>query len=237
MRTAFRRAFYAFVALVLAAGPRLFAAGEAKGPLVKGVDELIEEYPLNVKLLFENEYVWVLEFHLRPGEMLPVHEAGNRAVYSLSDYRLLFLPSYEPSEERWRPGEARWYHYEPHEAKNVGKTDARFLVVARKPAPLGAAPVRDPQKQLLKLAPKGAKLLFENQDMRIIEVTLRPGEKQPLHQGLHRVVYSLTNYQIRMGGNEYQFHPGDVHFHGPGEHAVENTSPSRARYVVFELRK
>jgi hypothetical protein len=237
MKTAIRRGLYAFVALVLAAGPRLFAASEPKDPLVKGVEELVAEYPFNVKLLFENDYVWVLEFRLRPGEMLPVHETGNRAVYALSGYRLLFLHSYEPSEESWQPGAVRWYHYEPHEVRNVGKTDARFLVVTRKPVPLGEAPERDPQKDLLTLAPQGSRLLLENQHMRIMKVLLRPGEKQPLHQGLHRVVYSLADYQIRMGGNEYQFHTGDVHFHGPGEHAVENTSQSWAQYVVFELRK
>jgi hypothetical protein len=231
-----RLAFCAFVASVLAASPGLFGAG-AKDPIVKEVAELVAEYPQNVKLLFENEYVWVLRFHLRPGDMLPVHEAGNRAVYALSDYRLLFLPSYEPSMERMHPGEVQWRHYEPHEAKNVGTTDALFLVVARKPIPLAEVTSRDPKKDLLKLAPKSAKLLLENQHMRVTEVTVRPGEKQPLHQGLHRVVYSLTDYQIRMGGDEYQFQSGDVHFHGPGEHAVENTSGTMARYVVFELRK
>jgi quercetin dioxygenase-like cupin family protein len=204
---------------------------------VKEVPQMLAEYPSNVKLLFENEFVWALEYRLRPGEELPVHDLGNHAVYALSDYRLLSLHSYEPSAELWTMGEVHWYRCEPHEVKNIGNTVARYLAVARKPFPLGKAPRVHPQEGLTALSPESARKLFENPHMRIIEVALAPGEMQPAHQGLYRVVYSLANYQIRMAGNEYKFRPGDTHFHGPGEHAVENTGQTMARFVVFELHQ
>ena len=225
-------------ATLLVGGPQLSAVDQPRNdPIVKEVPQMLAEYPSNVKLLFENEFVWVLEYRLRPGEELPVHDLGNHAVYALSDYRLLSLHSYEPSAGQWTAGEVHWYRCEPHEVKNTGKTVARYLAVARKPVPLEEAPRIEPENDLLTLAPQGTRELLKNQHMRILEVTLAPGETQPVHQGLNRVVYSLASYQIRMAGSEHQFRPGDTHFHGPGEHAVENTGQTLARYVVFELRQ
>jgi hypothetical protein len=205
-------------------------------PIVKDVPQMLAMYPNNVKLLFENDYVWVLEYRLEPGDALPVHDLGNHAVYALSDYRLLALHSYEPSVEGWTTGKAAWYRCEPQEVTNIGNTPARYLAVARKPFPLDEAR-RIVHDDWTVRSPQPVQELIANPQMRIMEIVLAPGEIQPVHQGLHRVVYSLTNYQIRMAGSEYQFRPGDIHFHGPGEHAVENTGRTPARYLVFEMRK
>jgi quercetin dioxygenase-like cupin family protein len=234
----YRAGLGAVIAALLFGGPQLSAVDQPKtDPIVKDIQQMLAAYPSNIKLLFENEYVWVLEYRLRPGDALPVHDLGNHAVYALGDHRLLFLHNYEPSAGQWTAGEVHWYRCEPHEVKNVGKTVARYLAVARKPFPLGEAPRIEPETDLIALASQGAKELLKNPHMRILEVTVAPGETQPVHQGLYRVVYSLASYQIRMAGSEHQFRPGDTHFHGPGGHAVENTGQTWARYLVFELRQ
>jgi hypothetical protein len=238
MKYAYWAGLYVMIAALLMGSPQLIAADPlSSDPIVRDVPQMLAEYPDNIKLLFENEYVWVLEYRLEPGEALPVHDLGNHAVYTLSDYRMLFLRSYEPSAERWISGEAYWYRCEPQEVKNIGDALALYVAVARKPFPLGEAPRIAPEDDLTVSNPQGAKRLLENSHMRIIEVTLSPGETQPVHQGLYRVVYSLANYQIRMAGKERQFHSGDAHFHGPGEHAVQNTGQTWAKYIVFELHK
>lgn len=226
------------IAVLLIGGPYLTAVDQpSRDPIVKDVPQMLAEYPNNIKLLFENNFVWVVEYRLKPGEALPVHDLGNHAVYALSDYRLLSLRSYEPSAEQWTTGEAYWYRCEPQEVKNIGNTLVQYVAVARKPFPLSEAPRIDPQDDLTVLAPQCARKLLENPHMRITEVTLSPGEKQPVHQGLYRVVYSLANYQVRMAGSEHQFHSGDAHFYAPGEDAVENTGQTLAWYVVFELNQ
>lgn len=85
-----------------------------------------------------------------------------------------------------------------------------------------------------------AQRLFENNYVEVMQTRLAPGESLPPHEGGNRVIYSLTDYEIRFEqqGSEVQrsFSQGDVHFHEPGPHRVENIGDTPARFVVFERR-
>ncbi len=49
-----------------------------------------------------------------------------------------------------------------------------------------------------KLAPQNYKVLFENDQIRVIEYRLKPGEKEPMHSHLYGVfVYFLSDAKIR----------------------------------------
>lgn len=213
------------------------SAGFAKGPIVKGVDQLVQEYPYNVKALFENEHIWVLEFLVKPGQFLPMHAAGDRAVYSLSDYELLCVESYEPCQQMYWKGDIYWLPDEAHAVRNVGETDAHFLVVARKGSALGKAQPVEPGMDLPQIAPDNTRVLLENNAMRVAQVVLHPGEKLPVHMGLHRVNYALTGFQLMMGSGEETYEIGRVTFQEPSAHEVENAGTTVARYLVFELKK
>jgi quercetin dioxygenase-like cupin family protein len=83
-----------------------------------------------------------------------------------------------------------------------------------------------------------AQRLFENSYVEVMQARLAPGESLPPHEGGNRVIYSLTDYEIRFEqqGQEMQrsFSEGDVHFHEAGPHSVENVGDTTARFVVFE---
>lgn len=52
-------------------------------------------------------------------------------------------------------------------------------------------------KHVLKVAPKSAKVIFENDVVRVIEITMRKGQRIPLHSHNKGLSYSLNEGKIR----------------------------------------
>ena len=52
-------------------------------------------------------------------------------------------------------------------------------------------------KHILKVAPKAAKVIFENDAVRVIEITMRKGETVPMHSHNRGLSYSLNEGKIR----------------------------------------
>ena len=227
---------------LIACGP----ADQEAPPPAAGVDERTATAPATPlqqpRTLFENPSVRVLEFSLEPGEALPTHEGQRRVVYSLSNYQIRFTEGGTADETTWQEGDVHWHGADDHAVENIGTTTARFLVVARTDMGLtGETPAGDLQDAAA-MDPDHGELLLDNEYARVVRVTLAPGEAQPLHQGLPRLVYSLTPYTIRYteAGQdpiERSFQAGDAHWHEAGEHAVENTGATEARYVVIQFRR
>ena len=92
----------------------------------------------------------------------------------------------------------------------------------------------------------GTKLLFENERVRVWDITLAPGERLPFHR--HRTSYF---YRCEAGGRlrvrtpesdeaEYESPADEVHFHeiGPDDlvvHDLENVGETTVRFTTVEL--
>ncbi|MCC6859624.1 MAG: hypothetical protein IT158_13730 [Bryobacterales bacterium] len=213
-----------------------FSCGDSE-PVSSGpVSDIVKAAPDRAKLLLENEQLLVMQFTLASQAELPMHEGRDRVVYSLSDYKLQFIPQDgTPVVRDFRKGDAHWHSSGMHSVKNIGPIPAEFLVVARK-AP---NPTPGVTSNLAELAPASAKVVFENQDAKVLEVSLKPGEKQPVHNGAARLVYSLTPARVRFTAGkestEHEYAAGAVHYHAGGPHRVENLSKEPIRYVVIEV--
>lgn len=218
----------AFVAPVIAA---------PKNAAVLDMDALAAEYPANVRMLLENDHVWVYEITLEPGDRLAAHRTGDFFLYALTDANLLLIPNHEPEITRIQAGQAQWHPFEPHAVINRGTTAARYLVVARRASVIPPKPVEHGCPLDEVAAPGTAKTLLDNRDGRVTEVMLPAGAAQPEHCGLSRVIYSLNSYEIRMGETESAFGAGMAHFHEADNHFVENVGETMAHYVVFELKR
>lgn len=223
------RAFIAgLMILTFACGPR-----EAE---IAVVEDIVVAAPEHARLLLENDHVAVMRFTLPPQAELPMHEGRARVVYSLSDYKLQYRTEIDPPIVRdLRQGEAHWHSAGPHSVRNVGPITAEYVVVARK----SPNPTPGVTSNLAALVPDQARVIFENEYAKVIEVTMAPGAKQPMHNAASRVVYSLTPAMIRFitsaGSAANEYAEGDVHYHEGGEHQVENLSNETVRFVIFEL--
>jgi quercetin dioxygenase-like cupin family protein len=85
-------------------------------------------------------------------------------------------------------------------------------------------------KHILKVAPKAAKVVFENEAVRVIEVTMGKGQKIPMHSHNRGVSYSLNSGRIRSTTEDgkskvFNVKRGEVGWSGTDgaeTHAVEN---------------
>jgi beta-alanine degradation protein BauB len=92
----------------------------------------------------------------------------------------------------------------------------------------------------------GTRLLFENERIRVWDITLEPGQRLPFHR--HRTSYF---YRCESGGRlrvrtpegddaEYESSLDEVHFHkiGPDDlvvHDLENVGETTVRFTTVEL--
>lgn len=222
--------------LVFAAALFSLACGGGEEAEVAFVDDIVAAAPDNAKVLLENDSVSVVLFTLPPQGQLPEHEGLDRLVYSLSDYKLQFLRQVgEPEIKDFRKGDVHWHPAGRHAIRNVGPITAEYLVVSRK----GENPTPGVTSNLAELMPDKAKVIFENQEAKVIEVSLEPGDKQPVHVAASRVAYSLTPAKLKFTSGEQStetaYAAGEAHWHDGGEHEVECLSEEPVRYIVFEM--
>ncbi|MBD3385526.1 hypothetical protein GF407_11445 [candidate division KSB1 bacterium] len=205
-------------------------------------NDIVTEYPENAKVVFENDYVKAVEFMLEPGDKLPLHKGGKRVVYALSDYKVKWTEGDETSEKEWQKGDAHWHDAIEHAIENIGDTIASYMVVMRKDALLPETGEYDLSRDASQLDSEHSKIIFDNEHVRLIGVTLGSGESQPKHEGIYRLIYSLSDYKIEYTYNETntvesQMEKGYVHWHAPDRHSVKNIGDPPAHYLIFAFKK
>ena len=85
-------------------------------------------------------------------------------------------------------------------------------------------------KHILKVAPKSAKVIFENDVVRVIEITMRKGQRIPMHSHNKGFSYSLSEGKIRSTSEDgksrvFKVRKGEASWSdadGLQTHAVEN---------------
>jgi quercetin dioxygenase-like cupin family protein len=91
-----------------------------------------------------------------------------------------------------------------------------------------------------KLAPQNYKVLFENDQIRVIEYRLKPGEREPMHSHPFGVfVYFLSGAKIRTTfpdgkTSEDSKHTGETVWRDPVTHAGENIGDAEAHALLIE---
>jgi len=206
------------------------------------VQDITAAFPGKTSVLLDNEYIKAVVFTLEPGESLPLHKGGPRAVYALSDYTIQWTEHGNTEAREWKQGEAHWHDGLEHAVKNTGTTQARYLTVTRKETALPETGSYTYEHDAAAADTAHSRAVFENENVRIIHVRLEPGEEQPSHQGITRMVFSLSSYNILytsdvMDDAHHTFEKYAAHWHRADEHAVHNTGDTIADYVIFEFKK
>ncbi|MBN1480686.1 hypothetical protein JXA70_10470 [candidate division KSB1 bacterium] len=208
----------------------------------KAVADIVVAYPDNAKIVFENDYVKAVEFTLKPGDQLPLHQGGARVIYALSDYKIKWTEGGETIEKEWQRGDTHWHDAIDHAVENIGDTEAQYLVVTRTETPLPETGDFDVSRDASQVDSENATILFENDIFRIIDVKLDPGESQPKHEGIYRLIYSLNDYRAeynyyRLNTIEAEMEESLIHWHVPEEHSVKNVGETPAHYLIFAVKK
>ena len=89
--------------------------------------------PEYYKVLFENEQVRVLEYHLKAGEKEKAHSHSAGIVYSFGEGKLRStFPDGKSSEATAKAGEVHWRDPITHSLENIGSTELHALAVELK---------------------------------------------------------------------------------------------------------
>lgn len=97
-------------------------------------------------------------------------------------------------------------------------------------------------KHILAVAPKSAKVVFENDEVRIVEITLKKGQKMPMHTHNKGVGYALKKSKYRStdaGGKSavVKMKKGDASWsEAESTHSVENLGGT-SKMLSIELKK
>jgi hypothetical protein len=85
------------------------------------------------KLVFENQFVRVLETRVPPGKTEPWHQHGRRVVVYLSDFNTRSTErGGKPQEILRKSGLVRWSDPVVHQVENIGKTEGHVISVELK---------------------------------------------------------------------------------------------------------
>jgi quercetin dioxygenase-like cupin family protein len=85
-------------------------------------------------------------------------------------------------------------------------------------------------------------LKLENARVRVLEATLKPGDKEQLHSHPAYVIYVIEGGKVRTHGTdgsvvEADFKSGDVIYRDPVTHWAENIGKTTIRLELVELKK
>ena len=192
--------------------------------------------------IFENDYTEVTKFTLKPGEEQNEHEGKVRLIYSLSDYTLDWYEQGESiGEKSWKKGDVHVHKPGKHFGKNIGTNMAEWLVFARKTDELPESEIKNLANDVNAAAPNFAKQIFDDDQFRVTEVKLPVNESIPSHDGINRIIYSLSDYTLSYQSNksepyEKSFKSGEVHWHEAGKHSLKNIGNTEAQYLIVAFK-
>lgn len=192
----------------------------------------------------ENDQVKVISAYEKPYERTPLHEHKfNRVMIYEQAGRQEFLDmKKKPYTISFRAGEVKW-------SPAAGLHMAR--VITPNPVPIVEIEIKKPGNPSVftpgaldpvKVDPKHYKVEFENDQVRVLRVTIGPHESTPVHEhSVNRVVAYLTEQNFRVTSQdgkveEVKHNAGEVSWSGPATHKEENLSDKAFEAVVTELK-
>jgi quercetin dioxygenase-like cupin family protein len=87
----------------------------------------------------------------------------------------------------------------------------------------------------------GLTVRFENDRVRVLELRLKPGEREAMHTHPQYVLYALTDYRVKNTSADgtvrvFDRKRGDVFWGEPVTHGGENVGDTEVRAVIVELK-
>jgi len=93
----------------------------------------------------------------------------------------------------------------------------------------------------VKTSPQYYKVLLENDQVRVLEYRLKPGEREPMHSHPAGVVYVLNGARLRFSypdgrTEERAAATGETIWREPVTHTVENVGDTEAHAIAVDLK-
>jgi quercetin dioxygenase-like cupin family protein len=125
-----------------------------------------------------------------------------------------------------------------HAVENIGTTEFKAVMFELKKPGYTAAPAgKDP----VVAGPKNYRKLEENERVRVLEVTFKPGQKIGAHAHPDHVAYVLEGGKLKITAGkakpmEMELAAGQAVFLPAQVHSAQNTGKTQVRAIVVELK-
>jgi beta-alanine degradation protein BauB len=91
--------------------------------------DAVQVAPDVYSVLFQNDRVRLLQYHMKPGDSSAPHSHSSYLAYSFDDGTITFhTPSGESFDADMKAGQTIWREAEDHSATNNGTNDVRGLL-------------------------------------------------------------------------------------------------------------
>jgi quercetin dioxygenase-like cupin family protein len=99
----------------------------------------------------------------------------------------------------------------------------------------------EPVDDIVAISPDVHKILFENESIRVLEVSVKPGATVPMHTNPENINYIIEGGTLRLVDPagavvDVQLAPRQVIPAPVGRHAVENIGRTEVRTLCIELK-
>lgn len=96
-------------------------------------------------------------------------------------------------------------------------------------------------QDVMKAAPEHHKVLLDNDKVRVLEVRIKPGEKEAMHTHPATVHIELTPTKVKIGYPDgksviLEGHQGEAIWVGPVKHTIENVGNTEIHAYIIELK-
>jgi beta-alanine degradation protein BauB len=191
------------------------------------------------KVALENESVRVFEVTFAPGAKIGMHKHPDHAFYVITGGKLKITGEDGKVQDfDLKAGTGAFLPAQSHSAENVGTTEIKLAVIEMRkkgsgPAPAGADP--------LKAAKGNYKKVFEDEHLRILEVTIKKGAKVKPHAHPDHTAFVLSAGKLKVmpagaDAMEMDMTPGQAIFIPASVHGAQNTGKTPVKAAIFEVK-
>ncbi|WP_127474464.1 cytoplasmic protein [Microbacterium sulfonylureivorans] len=105
-------------------------------------DDPVTTNPAHYRIIFENEFVRVLEYRDEPGDSTTPHVHPNSVMVTLSDFQRRLRTESGEREVDMHANEAAWLPAQRHAGANIGRSGTHAIFVELKGEAAGVADSR-----------------------------------------------------------------------------------------------
>jgi len=196
------------------------------------------------KVLLENEDIKILEVKFAPGQSDNMHEHYPATVYIVEGGKAqVTLPDGTVNEIN-PPSDFILHNPEKakHQVKNIGDNTMKIILFERK----NTRTVTDTKEELIlpeEVSPDVYKVLLDNEEVKVTEVTFKPGQGDEMHQHGVMSIYGITGGKLQNISpdgtvREMEVADGFVgHRNTVTTHQMKNIGDTTVKVILVEHKK
>ena len=196
------------------------------------------------KVLLENDDIKILEVTFAPGQSDNMHEHYPATVYIVEGGKAqVTLPDGTVNEIN-PPSDFILHNPEKakHQVKNIGDNTMKIILFERK----NTRTVTDTKEELIlpeEVSPDVYKVLLDNQEVKVTEVTFEPGQGDEMHQHAVMSIYGITGGKLQntsLDGTVREMEVADGfvgHRNTVTTHQMKNIGDTTVKVILVEHKK